>query len=154
MSIPLIALIVQGIPEQIAIVTLSFIIANIPLDWLKIVLIGIALAFIAYLIRLFPITFGLHTLFLIWVQFLILVQLCKLSVLTSLRATLISILTLIVVETICVSMLMSIFHLTLEIFHQDIFIRILISLPQVFLIFLIAFIIFKIRVKRKENESI
>lgn len=76
-KIPLIALLLQGIPEQIAVVTLAFVIARISLKWNKVLLIGIVLAFCAYVIRLFPIPFGIHTILLIFLLFIFLTRLGK-----------------------------------------------------------------------------
>jgi hypothetical protein len=61
MKIPILALIFQGIPEQIAVATLAFVIADIPLVWKRIIFIGIIVAFTSYILRLFPLTFGIHT---------------------------------------------------------------------------------------------
>lgn len=63
MNVPFIALLLQGIPEQIALVTLAFVIAKLPFTWKKAVLIGTSFAVFAYVIRLFPIPFGLHITF-------------------------------------------------------------------------------------------
>ncbi len=76
MNIRFLALVFQGIPEQIAIVPLAFVIAKVPIRWIEIIPIGIGLAFVAYVLRLLPITFGVHTIFLnaffvfIFIQFL------------------------------------------------------------------------------------
>lgn len=53
MNIPLIALFLQGIPETVALVTLAFVIARIPLKWNKALLFGTVLALCAYVVRLF-----------------------------------------------------------------------------------------------------
>jgi hypothetical protein len=47
MRIPILALIFQGIPESIATYTLAFVIAKIPLEWKKLLIIGVSTAFIA-----------------------------------------------------------------------------------------------------------
>jgi hypothetical protein len=51
----------QGIPEMVGITGLSLAIAGIPLRWGRILLAGTLLAILIYLIRLLPVTFGLHT---------------------------------------------------------------------------------------------
>ena len=148
MKIPFIALILQGIPESIAIVTLAFIISKIPIQWKKIVLIGIVIAFTSYLLRQFPITFGIHTILLISLLFFFLVKIGKGNINSSLIASLTSYLAIIVVETICLSILMPIFGVTSETFFSNTTTRILITLPQVFVMFTLGFIILKIRSRR------
>jgi hypothetical protein len=74
-------------------------------------------------------------------QFLILIRIGKGTVFNSLKACLITFLTLIVLETSIFTLLTSIFHV--DIFSDSIQIRILTGLPQVFVLFLLAFITHK-----------
>lgn len=148
MKVPFIALILQGIPEEIALVTLAFVIAKIPLEWKKIVPGGVVLAIAAYILRLLPITFGIHTIIILGLLFLFLVKFGKGAFDTSLIASLISVLVLIVTETVCLSLLMPFFGVTPEMLFTNVAVRILITLPQVFLLFIFAFIVTKIRNKR------
>lgn len=53
--------ILHGIPEMAGVVGLSLALAGIPLHWGRILTSGTALALAIYLIRLLPVTFGLHT---------------------------------------------------------------------------------------------
>ena len=148
MKIPVLALILQGIPEQIAVATLAFVIAKIPLQWKRIVLIGVLLAFSSYVLRLFPITFGIHTIVIIGLLFILLVKIAKGNLNTALTASLLSFLGLIIAETVCLSILMPLFGVTSEMLFSNITIRVLITLPQVFLLFMLAFVVFKIRSRK------
>jgi len=138
---PLIALILQGIPEQIAVVTLAFVIARVPLDWKKIILGGIFLALSVYLLRMLPITFGVHTIVLIGFLFFIVFRSGQVSLTSSIITSILSILTLIILEIISLSILMPVFNITHDVFVKNVFLRILITLPQVLLIFIVAFVI-------------
>ena len=149
-NIPFIVLILQGIPELIAEVTLVFVIAKIPLKWNKILLIGIVLAIISYVVRMFPIPFGVHTLFLIILLFIALISLGKGDFSLSLLASLLSVLALTIFEFVCLSLLMPVFGLTSESLFTDSFIRIAIAEPQVLLLFITAFLLNKFY--RKEVE--
>lgn len=149
MQIPLLSLIFQGIPEQIALVTLAFILAKIKIDWKKIVLLGVFLAFTAYALRLLPITFGTHTIILIGLLFPFLIQFCQVPFLIALKASLVSFLTLIVVEYVLFTSIINLFGISFELYFTDVFKRTLIGLPQVFVLFIIAFVIFKIRHERE-----
>lgn len=153
MKIPLLALIFQGIPEQIAVVTLAFVLAKVPLRRNRIVLTGICLAFTVYVVRLFPISFGVHTFILTGLLFIYLSQVENVGIVTSLKACLITMLILIITETVCFTILMSMFQITSEIMTTDTTVRIITGWPQVLILFLLAFILHKIRTGRENHES-
>jgi len=149
MKIPLLALIFQGIPEDIGLAYLAFVIAKIPLIKKRIVLIGIIIAFTSYLLRLLPLTFGIHTVLIIGFQFILLMFIGKGNFNNSIIASLVSVLCLIIIETVCLSLLMPLFGVTFEITNNNAFVRILITLPQVLVLFVLAWIIHKIRVSKE-----
>ncbi|MHB8126857.1 MAG: hypothetical protein ACYDEJ_14725 [Desulfitobacteriaceae bacterium] len=154
-NIPLIVLLLQGIPETVAVVTLAFVIARIPLKWNKILLIGSILAFCAYIVRLFPIPFGIHTILQIILLFIALTWLGKGDFSLSLVATLLSFLALVIFELGCISLLMPIFGVTPNTLSTNTKIMIIIAEPQVFLLFISAFLLKKFYLKRGYlNESI
>ena len=51
----------QGIPESMGLIAITMALAGSPLRWGRIMAAGTVMALIIYLIRLLPITFGLHT---------------------------------------------------------------------------------------------
>jgi hypothetical protein len=144
----LIALLLQGIPEQIAVVTLAFVIARISLKWNKVLLIGIVLAFCAYVIRLFPIPFGIHTILLIFLLFIFLTRLGKKDVSLSFFASLVAILVLGIFEYSCISLFMLVFGFTPETLFNDLVIRIVLGELHVLLLFISAFLLNKVYLKR------
>ncbi|KUO73298.1 MAG: hypothetical protein APF81_11850 [Desulfosporosinus sp. BRH_c37] len=148
MRIPLIALLLQGIPEQTAIVTLAFVIAGIPLKWNRVLLIGIFLAFCAYVIRLFPILFGIHTILLLFVLFIILSWFTKGDIGLSFIASSASILGLVIFEFSCMSLFMLIFGFTPENLFNDLVIRIVVGEPHVFLLYISAFLLNRLYLTR------
>ena len=137
----MIALLLQGIPELTAEVTLAFVIARIPLKWNKILSIGIVLAFISYIVRLFPIPFGVHLFLLIILLCIALTWLGKGDFSLSLIASLLSFLALVIFEFVCLTLFMPIFGVTPETLYTNIIIRIVIGEPQVLLTFLSAFLL-------------
>ena len=143
MRIPLLSLLIQGIPEQTAVLTLAFVIARIPLKWNRILLTGIFLAFCAYVVRLFPILFGIHTILLLCVHFMILTCLTKGDVGLSFIASSLSILVLVIFEVSCMSLFMRSFGFTPETLFNDLAIRIVVGEPQVLLLFISAFLLNK-----------
>jgi len=143
MRIPLLSLLLQGIPEQTAVLTLAFIIAGIPLKWKRILLIGIFLAFCAYVVRLFPILFDIHVILLLCIYFLILTGLTKGDVGLSFIASSSSLLVLVIFEFGCMSLFMFLFGFTPETLFNDLIIRIVVGEPQVILLFISAFLLNK-----------
>lgn len=148
MRIPLTALLLQGIPEEIAVITLAFVIARVPLKWYRILLIGILLAACAYVVRLFPIPFGFHTILLIFLLFVILSWFTKGDVGLSFMASSSTFLGLIILEFCCMSLFMHIFEFTPETLYNDLVIRILVGEPHVFLLLISAFLLNKLYITR------
>ena len=146
--IPLLSLLLQGIPEQTAVITLTFVIAGIPLKWNRILLIGIFLAFCAYVVRLFPILFGIHTILLLCVHFIILTNITKEDVGLAFIASSSSILVLVIFEFSCLSLFMYIFGFTTKNLFDNLAIRILAGETHVLLIFIFAFLLNKLSIKR------
>ena len=134
-------MLLQGIPELTAEVTLAFVIARIPLKVNKILPIGIVLAFISYIVRLFPIPFGVHLFLLIILLFIALSWLGKGDFSLSLIASLLSFLALVIFEFVCLSLLMPVFGVTPETLYTNLIITFAITEPQVLLTFLSAFLL-------------
>jgi len=157
MKIPLIALILQGIPENIALFTLSYVIAGLNFNWKRIVPSGIIIAFCSYIIRyllqLLSLPFGIHTVLLIVLFFLIMLLFGKASYSSAIIATLISFLVLILGETLFLSILMPVFHITSEMLTTNMTLRVIVGYPQVLLILLVALIVYKVR-KRKSLQAL
>ena len=128
-------------------------IAKIPLDWRKIILIGTVLAFGAYILRLFPIAFGLHTILQIVLLVIVLTLLGKAELSLSLIASLLSFLTLAIFEFICLSLLMPVFNVTPETLFADPIKRIVLGEPNVLLLFISAFLLNKYVHKRGSTNE-
>ncbi|MDR3601104.1 MAG: hypothetical protein P4L49_11590 [Desulfosporosinus sp.] len=143
MRIPLLALLLQGIPEQTAVVTLAFVIAGIPLKRNKILLLGICLAFCAYVVRLLPIPFGIHTILLLLILFVYLSRISKGDVGLAFIASSASMLVLVIFEFSFLSLFMFVFRFTIETLCNDLFLRIVVGEPQVLLLFSLAFLLNK-----------
>ncbi|KGK86306.1 membrane protein [Desulfosporosinus sp. HMP52] len=152
MNIPLIAFILQGIPELIAVVTLAFVIVRIPLNWKRIVVIGSVIALISYTVRLFPIPFGVHTILQVVLLFLILTWFGKGDFSLSIIASLLSFLSLGIMEYFCLSLLMPVFGVNPEELFSNLLLRIIITEPQVLLMFAFAYMFNKFT-KRRGNYN-
>ena len=145
-------MILQGLPELTAEVTLAFVIARIPLKWNKIIPIGIVLAFFSYLVRLLSIPFGIHTMFLVILLFIALTWPGKGDFVLSLLASLLTVLALIIFEFVSLSLLMPVFGVTPETLFANPTLRIVIGEPQVLLLFFAAYLLNKYMLKKKRSE--
>ncbi len=152
MKIPLIVLLLQGIPEQTAIVTLACAIAGISIKWSRILLTGIILAFSLYVIRLFPIPFGVHTVLLVLMLFIFLMLQGTRDIAQALFAGVVTVLALAIFEYSCLSLFMLIFELTPETFFSNLTLWIVGAELQVILLFISAFLLKKY-FKKKELKS-
>lgn len=154
MNIPILALLLQGIPELIAVVTLSFVIARIPLNWKQIVEFALILAFFSYLIRLSPIAYGLHTLLLLILLSTFLFKICKGNISLSLIASILSFLALGIFEFVSLYIFLPLFHLTTTELYTNERIRIILGEPHVVLLFIFALILKRILTERGKKSWI
>jgi len=145
MKIPVLALIFQGIPEQIAIITLACVLVNAELIWKRIVPISVVIVAINYFLRLLPITFGVHTVILIGLLVVFMATSLKIDIIRAIIGSLVSYLILIIVETLCLAFIIPMFGLTPEAMITDWIVRTLVGLPQLILLLVIAFLIHKLR---------
>lgn len=145
-DIPVIALLLQGIPEQIAVVTLACAIAKIPFKWRTIIPFGVLLALMAFVIRSIGLPFGTHTLVIISSLFIFLMKNGK-EISVALIISFLCFVTLSIFELVSLTSLMAIFKTSQEIVFQDPVQRILFTEPQVILLFITALIIRRKRAK-------
>ena len=148
MRIPVLALIFQGVPEQVAITALACVLVKAKLHWKKIVPLSVILVGINYFLRLLPIAFGIHTLALIVLLIIFMILWLKIDLLRAIIGSLVSYLTLIIVETACLAVIVPMFKITPEVLGTNWVVRTLVGIPQLILLSLITFLIHKLRVKK------
>lgn len=119
------------------------------LKWRLIVPIGLALAIVSFLIRLLDLPFGLHTIFVVILLFISLLWTGKGDISLSLLASLLSVLALILYESLSLSILMPLLGITSDNLLTDSVLRIFLGEPQVILIFLSAYFVNRLLHKRK-----
>lgn len=149
MKVPILVLLFAGIPENIALATLAFVLAKVELEWKKIFSIGVILALNAYLLRLLPITFGVHTIVNIGLLIVLLSVFTQADLVASVISSFLSILALIVVETLNYIIILPLFNIPIKTVINSPILRILIGLPLVIILFLISYIV-KIYQKREK----
>ena len=123
------------------------------MKWNEILTIGTVLAFISYVVRLFPVPFGVHSFLLIFLLFIVLTWKGKGDGDFSLflLASIFSFLILAIYEFLCLSWLMPVFGITPDALFNNLVIRVVIGEPTVLLLFLSAFVLNKLIQKKRLN---
>lgn len=137
----MIVLLLQGIPEGIAITTLAFVISRVPLKVVQIVLVGTTIAICASSIRLLPIPLGIHTILVILILFIVLTWLSKGDLSQSFISTLLSSLVLIIFETVSLPLFELISRLTPKALYPFQAARIILGDIHVIILFLVAYLL-------------
>ncbi|MEW5785491.1 MAG: hypothetical protein AB1767_10530 [Bacillota bacterium] len=144
----------QTMPESLAVTSLAMVLASRRLEAKNILLIGLLLAAAVFLVRLIPLSFGIHfILFIIILAVLLSVRL-KLQFSRSLLTALIVCLILAVLETVFLSLFSSLSAVPFENIVENIPLHMLYAWPHIFLLFLSALVIDwwrKNHVKRESN---
>jgi energy-coupling factor transporter transmembrane protein EcfT len=147
MEMSLFRLVFYGIPENIALVTLAFAIAKAKFEWKKIVLMGLLMALTAYALRRIPITFGVHTIVCLGLLIFLLSYFAGVDLTRSITSVLITYIILALVETISRSITLELLNWSIEEVTKNELLITLTGLPEVVILFIIAFMIKKYIVK-------
>jgi len=146
LQLPLLAWLLQGIPECIASTALVMVIGTGRLQWDKIIFIGLCQACLAYLVRLLPITFGVHTIFLTISLAVLVSTIGKVRFKTALAGSILIIFVIVSCES-CSHFFISINGLaTNEDMVNSVLCWVVMGLPQIIIISLLALIL-KIKLK-------
>jgi len=148
MQIPFLAWLFQGIPETIAVTTLVYALSQGEILWKKILPVGLLLGIISYIIRLMPFTPGVHTILIITALSLLLNILARIEFKKAAIFSAIAIAFLIIFEFVFYGLLMQLNVVTFEEMNSNLKLRILVSYPQVLVLFLLAILV---RVKRLDK---
>lgn len=141
MKIPIIAWIVQGIPESIAVAFFVILVGTGKLLYRQILTIGLIQALIIYLVRLLPITPGVHTIVLITTLSVLTILIGKIELR---RAIILSVVvvSLIVFFEFCFYFLISTLGiLSFADMEKNLSLRILAGYPQIIFVFLMAYLL-------------
>jgi len=143
MELSLMNVIFFGFPEGISVAILAFVLSKVKLEWKKIMIISIVLPFSAYLLRLLPISFGVHTIVYIGLLFFMLIRLGQVPLVNAIINSLITLLFLIIFETTTSMIIMNLFNITQQMMEDEILINMLVFYPHVILLAFTAFLINK-----------
>jgi hypothetical protein len=131
---------VIGIPENISLAYISFIISKAKFSWRNIVFCGLVLALSSYIIRLLPVTFGVHTIFAIGLLFFLLNTLGQVNINKAVISSIVTILILIIIDTLTITAITSLFEISNDLLLSNTKIRILVSFPHIILLFLFGYL--------------
>lgn len=139
----------QGVPECLAIATFSWMLLGRQFNARKILSIGLLQALAAYFVRLLPVSFGIHTLILVFSLAALLVYFSSGSYSRVLSVSLVTFVVLGLLELVIFALSSSLFNLTAEAILADPLLSVLMGLPGVALLFLGAFLLAGLKRKIK-----
>jgi len=147
------SLILQTLPETLALVSLAMALADRKLELKFILLISLPYVISVYLIRLMDLTFGVHTIILIIILAVLLRLVLKIKLSRSLLSALITLISLAAVETASLMLALTITGIEFEQIAQDNTLWILFGWPHIIFIFLLALAIIRWRQNRRVKEG-
>ncbi|NLJ56117.1 MAG: hypothetical protein GX334_03585 [Firmicutes bacterium] len=149
MKLSLMRWLLQGVPECLAIATFSWMLLGRQFNARKILSIGLLQALAAYFVRLLPVSFGIHTLILVFSLAALLVYFSSGSYSRVLSVSLVTFVVLGLLELVIFALSSSLFNLTAEAILADPLLSVLMGLPGVALLFLGAFLLAGLKRKIK-----
>lgn len=148
-KIPILSAIFQGIPESMALVFLTMVLLKARINWKTILALGVIQTALAFLIRMLPFAFGVHTVLLILSISLMVAYVTKNEIIRVVPAAISSLIVLIAFEFIGMKFITTVFSIGIEKIVAEPLFRIMAGIPQIILMFITGFIILFIRKRRK-----
>ena len=136
MSIPL--WLFQGVPESLAVTSLALVLSGQALKFRSVMLVGLPQAVSAFLVRLLPVSFGIHTIILLFLLSIWMTLILKVRLSRSLPAALITVIFLGAAEVGVLSVVLPLWGVTFEQIMENDFLLIVAGLPQIILLFALA----------------
>jgi len=154
LQLPLLAWLLQGIPECIASTALVMIIGTGHLQWNKIIFIGLCQACLAYLVRLLPITFGVHSILLVISLAVLVSTIGKVRLINSLTNSILVMFVIVFCEACSRWFINRTGIVTNEEMVKSIYCWVLMGLPQIIVLFLWVYLInIKIKIKSLQIQE-
>lgn len=137
---PWITFLFQGLPETIASTAFCFAIIKLPLIWNLILRIGVIYGISAFSIRLLPISYGVHTIILIFILVVLLVSFTKCKLSLAFMAALTNMITVAASEFL-LGALLNFLNISFQELYKNQWLWTLLGLPQVLILLSLAFIL-------------
>ena len=142
---PLITLIFYSIPESYLIFTFGLIVIGQSFRFYNIIIPTIASALTSYLVRMAPLPFGVHSIIGVFVVFTLFKISFKLTISKAILATIISLATLLAIETSVTYFMELNLHLTLQEIWKHPILRTLLPWPQLIIYSVLSILLYKKR---------
>ena len=136
MELTILQWIFQGIPECLALASLAVVLAGRGLEVKSVLLIGLPYAAAAYLIRLLPLSFGIHFIIFIVLLAALLNVLLKINFIRSLLTALVAAIILAAAEVACINLIISVTGIPFEEVRENLLI--VYGWPHTVVLFLLA----------------
>lgn len=143
----------QGIPECLALAAFAIVIAGRKLETRNVFFIGLSQAVAAYLVRLLPLSFGVHIIMLIVVLAILLNVWLKVSLSRGLFTALVVLIILAAAETAFVSIMYLLIGIPFEKVRQDLLLWIIHGWPHIIFLILLALAVEKWRKRRQTRRE-
>ncbi|MEW5952826.1 MAG: GHKL domain-containing protein [Bacillota bacterium] len=124
------SLVIVSFPEAILVAALGLVLAGVQFRWLNLVYVGTFQAGVAYLIRLLPVPFGLHSLILTAIFIIIIWLVMKLDIRLAAVAALLGLTVYVAIETVVSSLLLYLTSYPITSIFESPTIRLFFFLPQ------------------------
>lgn len=141
LNLSLLELFLRAIPESCIFIFAGYAFSGKEINKISFGISSILLAIAAYLVRMLPIHFGVHTIILLISYVLLTVFLNKVDTIKAISAGLISSIILFICEWLNVFMLINLFKIRVEIMFKSNFLKILYGIPSILLFALVIFLI-------------
>lgn len=153
LKIPLISFLFQGLPEAIASVALSFAILKQAFKWDLIIMVGAVYGIVIFLIRMLPISFGVHAIINVIILTMLLIKNINSRLPAIFFASLLNIIVVGIAEFIFNELILMFLNISFAEAYANKVLWIVLGVPQVFFVLGIALIINKFN-KSKESTAL
>ena len=145
LQLTLLEMFTRTIPEGITFIFAGYVFSNNKLNIKNLLISGVLLGLGTYFIRHLPIHFGIHTILNFLLHMSLLVWINSIEFSKAISTALISIIILLVCEWINIIVVAEVFHIPADFFLNENLLRMLASLPSLFLFFIIVYLYHLIR---------
>lgn len=158
LSLTILEMILGAVPEGFLLIFACYVLSKTPINKKNWLVSGLTLGVSAYLIRLLPIHFGIHTLLLFMVYNFLSVWINNIDIMKSLSSSLIASIMLMVFEVVSIMVMTEVIHLDIDALFENSFVKVLFGIPHLLLFGAAIFLIYKIPKRhhssRKESKNV
>lgn len=151
LQIPLLVFLIRSIPEEILLMFSSYILSGKKVHKKRLYISGLLLAISAYMVRLLPIHFGVHTMILLMVYIFLTVKINRINIMQAIPACIVSMIILFICDWMMTLFYVNILHLNFEDLFKEPIKSALYSIPSLIITSFIVMIIFFIKKYRSKK---